>query len=158
MNYFPILATAAGIAIAIQAAMNAQLGVLLKSSMSATTTAFFFSCIFSCFAIAASALLFSSKQLPQLADMKSVPVYLWFSGGVLSAFAVGLFYYLIPKMGVANMMSYALTGQILISVTASHFGWFQLPEVPINILKLGGAVFMIGGVLILNWEPSYAQS
>jgi len=46
-----------------------------------------------------SAILFSTKKVPQMADIKSVPVYLWFSGGALSAFGVGMFYYLIPKMG-----------------------------------------------------------
>jgi len=91
-----------------------------------------------------------------MAEIKSVPLYLWFSGGALSAFGVSIFYYLIPKMGVGSMMSYALSGQILIAIIASHFGWFDLPVKPINIIKVSGAISLVIGVLLLNWEPSYA--
>jgi len=90
-----------------------------------------------------------------MADIKSVPVYLWFSGGALSAFGVGMFYYLIPKMGVGSMMSYALSGQIIIAIIASHFGWFELPVRPITGLKIAGSFSLIAGVILLNWEPIY---
>lgn len=152
MNYLSLLALAAGAAIAIQATMNAQLGVLLKSSMIGTSIAFLFSCVFT-----VSAMILSTKQYPQMNEIKSVPVYLWFTGGALSAFAVGMFYYLIPKMGVGSMMSYALSGQIFIAIIASHFGWFDLPIKPINGLKMIGAILLIAGVLLLNWEPRYAH-
>ena len=157
MSYLSLLAMAAGAAIAIQATMNAKLGVLLKSAMMGTSVAFFFSCVFAVSAMVLSAIMFSTKQVPQMADIKSVPVYLWFSGGALSAFGVGMFYYLIPKMGVGSMMSYALSGQILIAIVASHFGWFELPVKPITLLKMAGALSLVTGVLLLNWEPGYAH-
>jgi transporter family-2 protein len=157
MSYFSLLAVAAGAAIAIQASMNAKLGVLLKSAMMGTSIAFFVSCVFAVSAMVISAMVFSTKQVPQMADIKSVPVYLWLSGGALSAFGVGMFYYLIPKMGVGSMMSYALSGQIIIAIVASHFGWFELPVKPITSLKLAGAFSLVAGVLLLNWEPSYAH-
>jgi len=152
VSYLSLLALAAGVAIAIQATMNAQLGVLLKSSMVSTSIAFLFGCVFT-----VSAMLLSIKQYPKMDDINSVPLYLWFSGGALSAFGVGLFYYLIPKMGVGSMMSYALSGQILIAIIASHFGWFDLPVKPINIIKVLGTISLIVGVLLLNWEPNYAH-
>ena len=152
MSYLSFLALVAGAAIAIQATMNAQLGVLLKSSMLGTSIAFLFSCVFT-----VSAMMLSTKQYPQMAEIKSVPLYLWFSGGALSAFGVGLFYYLIPKMGVGSMMSYALSGQILIAIMASHYGWFDLPVKPINVVKVSGAISLIVGVLLLNCESSYVH-
>jgi transporter family-2 protein len=157
MSYFSLLAMAAGAAIAIQASMNAKLGVLLKSAMMGTSIAFFVSCVFAVSAMVISTMVFSTKHVPQMADIKSVPVYLWLSGGALSAFGVGMFYYLIPKMGVGSMMSYALSGQIIIAIVASHFGWFELPVKPITSLKLAGAFSLVAGVLLLNWEPSYAH-
>jgi len=150
MSYLSLLALVAGAAIAIQASMNAQLGVFLKSSMVGTSIAFLFSCVF-----AVLAMVLSTKQYPQMADIKSVPVYLWFSGGALSAFGVGMFYYLIPKMGVGSMMSYSLSGQIIIAIIASHFGWFELPVRPITGLKIAGSFSLIAGVILLNWEPIY---
>ncbi|MEJ2045680.1 MAG: DMT family transporter [Reinekea sp.] len=152
MSYLSLLALVAGAAIAVQATMNAQLGVLLKSSMLGTSIAFLFSCLFTVFAI-----MLSTRQYPQMSDIKSVPLYLWFSGGALSAFGVGLFYYLIPKMGVGSMMSYALSGQILIAVVASHFGWFNLPVKSIDVSKVFGAISLLIGVLLLNWEPGNAH-
>ena len=152
MNILPVLALSAGAAIAIQATMNAQLGVLLKSSMIGTSIAFLVSFIFT-----VSVMALSAKQYPNLTEIKSVPLYLWFTGGALSAFGVGMFYFLIPKMGVGSMMSYALSGQILITILASHLGWFDLPVKPINNFKVTGAVLLIVGILLINWESSYAH-
>jgi len=152
VTYLSFLALAAGAAIAIQATMNSQLGVLLKSSMMGTTIAFLFSLIFTI-----SAMLISVKSYPNLDEVKSVPLYLWFTGGALSAFGVGMFYYLIPKMGVGSMMSYALSGQILIAIIASHLGWFDLPVKPINTVKITGVILLIVGVLLINWESTYAH-
>lgn len=145
MNLLPLLALAAGAAIATQASMNARLGVLLKSAILGTSIAFFMSFIFTLIIM-----VITTKQYPALAEVKSVPLYLWFSG-VLSAFGVGMFYYLIPKMGVGNTMSYALTGQILIAIVISHFGWFDLPIKPIDTIKTAGTVLLITGVLLINW-------
>lgn len=152
MSHLSILALVAGAAIAMQATMNAQLGVLLKSSMLGTSIAFLVSCFFTVCAV-----MLSTKQYPQIDDIKSVPLYLWFSGGILSSFGVGMFYYLIPKMGVGSMMSYALSGQILIAVIASHFGWFNLPVKSIDAMKVFGAISLIVGVLLLNWEPVHTH-
>ena len=68
----------------------------------------------------------------------------------MSAFGVATFYFLIPKMGVGNMMAYALTGQILVAATLSHFGLFGLPEINLNMSKLMGAALMVIGLYLLN--------
>jgi transporter family-2 protein len=49
-------------------------------------------------------------------------------------------------------MSYALTGQILIAITASHFGWFNLPVKPITVAKFVGVISMISGIFLINWK------
>jgi transporter family-2 protein len=150
VNVFPLWALTAGAAIAIQAAMNSSLGVLLKNPMLATSIAFLVS-----FVLTIAVFLLSTNQFPQMADVKSVPWYLWGAGGVLSAFGVSMFYYLIPKMGVGPMMSYALSAQIIVAIFASHFGWFGMPIKPITLIKVTGAIVLIIGVLLLNSEPSH---
>jgi transporter family-2 protein len=149
MYFLALLALAAGAAISVQATMNAQLGVLLNNSMLGTSIAFIFSGLFALIFMA-----ISTKHYPVLDDIKTVPTYLWFSGGALSAFGVGSFYYLIPKMGVGPMMAYALSGQLVIAMIASHFGWFDLPTKSINLLKITGALSLFIGVLLINWEPA----
>ena len=131
MNNLSLLAFIAGAAIATQASMNAQLGMLLKSALLATSVAFTGSFLFTLIAV-----IVTTKHYPPADVIKSVPLYLWFSGAALSAFAVALFYYLIPQMGFGQMMSYALAGQIIVAIISSHFGWFELPQVAINQVKL----------------------
>jgi len=155
MNW-SLLAFSAGAMIAVQAAMNARLGVLLHSSMLGTGIAFLFALFFTLLAFLISLNLWSGQALPVWADIKMVPAYLIFGGGALSALGVGVFYYLIPKMGVGSMMSFALTGQILAAIIASHFGWFEQPIKPINSRIAAGLLAMISGVLLINWGPSYA--
>lgn len=148
---FQILAIVAGAAITVQAGMNARLGVLFKNPLLATATAFFVACVFTlAFTMA------TQRQLPNLSDVKAIPTYLWF-GGVLSAFGVGSFYFLIPKMGVGSLMSLALTGQLVLAVVASHFGWFEQPLKPITLKTIVGLVAMIIGIILINGGTAHAR-
>jgi len=147
MNIFAIFALLAGAAIALQASMNAKLGILLNNSLLATSVAFF-----AAFTITLLSTLLVNKGYPSQALIKSVPFYLWFAGGLLAAFGVSTFYYLIPKMGVGQMMSYALTGQIIIAMVAGHFGWFELPIRTFDFNRLLGLFALIVGITLINWD------
>jgi len=147
MNYFSIIAFSSGAAISAQAAMNAQLGILLRNPLLATCVAFFSSIIFTLLA-----LIVYTKEFPSIEAIKSVSVYLWFSGGILSAFSISMFYYLIPKMGIGQMMSFALTGQFLVAVIAVHFSWFGLPMKPITLIKMIGITILIISIILINKE------
>lgn len=140
----PLLSILAGALIAIQAGINSQLGVILKNSLLATVIAFMVSAL-----ISLIGLLAISKNLPTNEVIRSVPLHFWF-GGAISAFGVGLFYFLIPKMGVGSMMSLALTGQLITAVLISHFGWFGLPESTLSLSKCLGVFAMISGILLIN--------
>ena len=143
--FLALIAFAAGAAIAAQASLNAQLGVLLRSPLLATAVAFFSSLIFTVIACAAMV-----KNLPSVETLKTVPYYLWFCGGLLSTFGIATFYWLIPKMGMGPMLSYALAGQLILAMLAGHFGWFQLPVIPISTLKLVGVLSLILGIVFIN--------
>ena len=142
-----ILAFIAGAAITTQASMNAQLGVLLRSSLIGTSVAFVFSSLFTLIAV-----IVTTRNYPQLATVQAIPIYLWFSGGAIAAFGVGMYYFLIPKMGVGPMMSYALAGQLLLAVVASHFGWFDMPVKQIDFMKIIGIIALIVGIILINIE------
>ncbi len=143
--YLALFAFIAGAAIAIQSGINAQLGEFLKSPLIATTIAFSSSLFFTLIAV-----ITLSKEYPDIAIIKAVPTYLWFSGGVLSAFAISMFYYIIPQVGIGTMMSYALTGQIIMAMIAGHFGWFDLPIEHINASKFSGALALVVGIVLIN--------
>ncbi|MAT95513.1 MAG: hypothetical protein CME59_23335 [Halioglobus sp.] len=145
MTLAPLLALLAGAAIAVQASMNAQLGVLLRSSILGTWVAFLVSLAF-----VSLALVLLSREMPTSAAVRSVPLYLWFSGGALSAFAISTYFYLIPQMGIGTMMSWALTGQVLVAMLAGHFGWFDLPLQPVNWPRLAGVAALVCGIVLIN--------
>ncbi len=143
--YFPILALLAGAAIATQASLNAHLGVVLKNSVLATVIAFTNSLIFTLII-----LFTTTKTPPSLQTAKQVPFYLWFSGGLLSTFGIATFYWLIPKMGIGPLMSFALTGQLLLAMLVGHFGWFHAPIVPISLPKIIGIIALVIGIVLIN--------
>lgn len=157
MINFILLALFAGACIAIQAAMNAQLGQIFSNSLLATTYAFFTSFIL----VASITLLYTVyRQVPVEQTelvlsfnerLHQVPWYLWGSC-ILSVIGVGSFYFLIPKMGVGNMMTYALTGQILVAMFISHFGLFDSPIKMLSASKLLGTALLITGVVLINKE------
>ena len=145
MTHHALLALAAGAAIAIQAGLNASLGKQLGSPFFATAVAFAAGLGFTLL----TTLLFV-RRLPGPTLVGGVPTYLWFSGGIISAFAIASFYWLIPRMGIGSTMSFTLSGQLFLALTASHFGWFQLPQVPLSPAKLGGAAAMLLGLILIN--------
>lgn len=147
MNSLSLIAFLSGAAIAAQAGLNAQLGVGLRNPLLATIVAFFTSLLFTLLAV-----LLTTRDYPSWETVRTVPMHLWFSGGILSAFAISMFYYSIPKMGIGNMMSFALSGQLLMAVIASHFGWFDMPQKPITITRLMGLLALLTGVVLMNKE------
>lgn len=152
LNYLSFIAFASGAAISIQAAMNAQLGGLLKNPLLAACAAFSSSIFFTLLAV-----MVYTKEYPPAEIVRSVPVYLWFSGGILSAFAISMFYYLISKMGIGPMMSFSLTGQLVIAVIAGNFGWFNLPIKPLTLGKLVGVIALTIGVVLINSEKDIVK-
>ena len=147
MVFLPLLALLAGSAIAVQASMNAHLGVLLRNSLFGTAVAFCVSSIFTLIAI-----VVTTKHYPSLATIKAVPYYMWFTGAAFSSLGVSLFYFLIPRLGIGPTMSFALTAQIIVAVVASHFGWFDLPQRSINGTRLSGIVALLSGIYLINWK------
>ena len=145
MNYLPLLAFFAGVLITAQTSLNTQLGMLLKSPILATSIAFSVSLLFTLIAVG----LFLN-QYPSPAMIKSVPYYLWFTGGLLSAMGVLLFYWLIPKMGAGAMISCAMSGQIIFALLAGHFGWFGLAVKNLTLSTVVGCFCLIIGVWLIN--------
>ena len=148
MNSLGMLAIIAGGCIAIQAAMNARLGVHLNSALLATGFAFLAS-----FALITSFIVLGQFKTLQTTfsniQLTSVPWYLWFSC-TFSVVGVGAMYWLIPKMGAGMMMSYALTGQLIIAMLISHFGLFESPQKLITSSKLLGSALLIVGIILIN--------
>lgn len=147
MNQYALSITAfiGGVFLAIQGGLNAQLGIWLKNPLLASVVAFFCSTLFALVFI-----ILSVKSIPSISELKQIPVYLWFSGGLFSVLGVSLYYYTIPRLGISTMISLGLFGQLLFSVIAGHFGWLNLPTEPITPKRILGITAMITGILLIN--------
>lgn len=145
MSYQPLLALFAGAAIALQAGLNASLGRQLGNPLFATVVAFGAGLGFTLLATLAV-----TGRLPGAVVVRAVPVYLWFTGGLFSAFAIVSVYWLIPRIGIGATMSFTLTGQLLLALVAGHYGWFQLPVAALSPTKIAGAATLLAGVVLVN--------
>ena len=140
-----ILAILGGVFLAAQGGLNSNLGVLLKNPLLASVAAFFSSTVF-----AIAFVLISVKTSLNWIELKQVPVYLWFTGGLFSVLGISLYYYTIPKLGISTMISLGLFGQISFSIIAGHFGWLNLPLEPITVKRGLGLVIMMSGIILIN--------
>lgn len=94
--------------------------------------------------------LFLVKEVPSFELIRTVPLYLYVIVGLLSSFALATFYFVIPKIGILTMLSFALSGQLIFSLISSNFGWFSLPVSPISIAKVVGVGSMLLGLFLIN--------
>lgn len=134
-----------GMSLAIQSGFNAQLGVMLKNPFLASFIAYSMSTVF-----ALSYLLIENKPLPTKELAITVPTYLWVVGGLFSMIGVSLYYYIIPKIGIAKMFTFGLSGQMVFVLIAGYFGWFNLPTDALSIQKLIGVVLLLLGVALIT--------
>ncbi|MEH0152983.1 DMT family transporter [Limibacter armeniacum] len=139
------LAILGGIFLAAQGSFNSTLGILLKNPLLASVVAFFSSTVF-----AIAFVLLSVRSFPTWVDLKQIPIYLWFTGGLFSVLGISLYYYTIPKLGISTMISLGLFGQLAFSTIAGHFGWLNLPMEPITIKRGLGLMIMMTGIILIN--------
>ncbi len=147
MNYpsLLLLSIAVGVMVVIQGGVNARLGILLNNSLLATSTALVMSASFTLIAV-----FVSVRHFPSINQLKTVPSYMWFTGGILSFLAVSLFYYIIPRLGISTAVTFGLTGQLIFAAIASHFGWFGMPVELISLKKIVGMIIMVAGVVLIK--------
>lgn len=140
-----LLAFSGGVFLAIQAGFNSQLSTILKQPVLASVSTSVFSVVF-----AGVFLLLAGKELPTLQQARLIPWYLWGIGGFFSVLGISLYFYTIPRLGISRMVALGLCGQLLFSFLAGTFGWLNLPEEPLTLKRLFGAITMVIGILLIN--------
>ena len=69
-----------------------------------------------------------------------------YTAGFIVAFYVISATVLAGKIGVANFIVMAVSGQIMFSLIIDHFGLFGAPVKPINMTQLVGAILLLIGL------------
>ncbi|EPJ46518.1 MAG: hypothetical protein OFPII_19930 [Osedax symbiont Rs1] len=136
-------AVIAGSMIPIQGALNARLGAAMVHPMQATLVSYIGGTI-ACVVV----LLIAQASLPDYKRLAGIDWYLYL-GGFLGAVFVSGMLYLMPKIGIANMLAAAIFGQLVMSVAFDHFGLAGI-TIEINASRIFGIVLLLAGVYFLQ--------
>lgn len=141
------LAFAIGCMIPLQAAINSQLRSHVGES---TLFASLVSFAVGTAVLAGAAALTGArwKALAGLADARAWQL----TGGLLGAVFVFGTTLLVPRIGAAKMVALILAGQVLVSIMMDHQGWVGLAVREVTPLRAAGAMLVVAGVVLVNYE------
>lgn len=144
MNYvYLLLAFLTGLAVTIQAGVNANLRQAMTNPVLAAAISFgsgFFALAF--------LLLASGSGLPALDTVRQVNWWKW-TGGVIGAVYVTTVIISVPKIGTANLVSLSVAGQLVAAIIMDHYGLMGFSLHPANGWRLLGVVLIMAGVLLV---------
>ncbi|MFA1241074.1 DMT family transporter [Serratia odorifera] len=143
MTYY-VIAFAAGLGITLQTTLNSQLAQGLGGD---SVTAALFSFAAGAFSLGVYSLL-RGGLFTSLTTIPSQP--LWsLTGGLIGACALFSYVVLAPKIGFSALLGLAIVGQLISSQMIDHFGLLGAIRRPVSLLKLGGMLVMLTGLVIM---------
>ena len=144
MNYlFLVLAFLTGVAITIQAGVNANLRAVIGHPVLAASISFgtgFLSLL--------AFVLLSHVPVPPLETIRQVSWWKW-TGGLIGAMYVTTVITSVPKIGTANLVSLSVAGQLLAAVVLDHYGMLGFNVHPANGWRLLGILLIMAGALLV---------
>lgn len=144
MNYvYILLAFLTGIAISVQAGVNANLRQSLTNPVLAAAISF------GTGLVALIVMLFASgASAPSLDAIRQVSWWKW-TGGLIGAVYVTTVIVSVPKIGTANLVSLSVAGQLLAAVVLDHYGLMGFALHPANGWRILGMIVIIAGVVLV---------
>ncbi len=137
------LIVVAGALQALGAAMNGQLNKSLVNPWLASIVSF-------ALVVAVLVVIFGlmPRPLPGGADIAGMP---WWAplGGITGAVAVFVGLLFIQKIGAGPVNGLTIAANLIASLAIDQFGIANMPAHPISVLRIVGAVLMIGGVTLI---------
>jgi len=138
-----LLAALGGMAIALQALVNARLQLSAGNPVLAASISF---------AVGLGGLLlvlpiYSGSS--HASTLSQAPWWAWI-GGLLGAFYIVLTILLLPRIGAAALISSAVLGQMLFSLVADHYGFLGTQVRTASLSRLLGAALLIAGVFLIR--------
>lgn len=138
-----LLASAAsGVAMTVQAAVNAALGKPI--GLAATT-----------FLVHATGLVFSGMVLAgagsfrHLAGVAGVPLWLW-SGGLLGVFIIFTMAFTVSRLGAGLAVAVAVSAQLIAALVLDHFGWLGVPRMSVTWVRAVGVALLVAGAWMVK--------
>jgi bacterial/archaeal transporter family-2 protein len=142
------LAVAAGAALPVQGAINAQLRADLDAPIAAASVSFVVATTGMAVLLAAP-LTLAETSPPRLEPLRELPWWGWL-GGLCGAIYVTSVFLLIPEIGTAPTIALTVAGQQVASVFVDRFGLLRLPRRPVSALRLGAVGLLLAGVVLVD--------
>lgn len=141
---FLLVALAGGVALAVQAGVNARLGRGLGDPVLAAFASF------SVGTLTLGALLLARRmELPSLSTLTTVPTWAWV-GGLLGAFFVTSVIVVAPRLGAGTLVAVVVGSQLATAVLLDHFGWLGFAERLLTWPRAVGVLMLVGGALLVR--------
>lgn len=144
MHYlFLVLAFLTGVAISIQAGVNSNLRLALNNPLLASLISFgtgFFTLLL--------VHLSTGGSVPPMATLRSLAWWKW-TGGMIGAVYVTTVILSVPRIGMANLVSLSVAGQLLAAIVLDHYGLLGFTQHPANIWRLLGIGLILAGVWLV---------
>lgn len=140
---YPLLALAAGSALAAQVALNGKLKAHLGTPLQTTLVSLLVG------SVAALVLCLGLRYpWPSRAGLAAIPWLGWI-GGLMGVFYLSATVVAAPRIGVAATFGLVVAGQIVTALVLDHFGLLDVPVNPLTGWKLLGAGLVVAGVIVL---------
>ncbi|WPP49173.1 DMT family transporter [Catalinimonas niigatensis] len=133
-----------GVVLALHLTMNAQVGVILKNPKMGNAL------FWTIGGITAILIGLSSWEGAVFSRLSEVPIWLLTAGAMGAALVFGIAW-TIPQIGAGPAFVLMIAGQVIAGLLFSHFGVLGSPVEPISLMKIFGALLLIGGVGIVTF-------
>lgn len=143
--FWQLLALGAGVTLAIQGAINGQLGIQLNSPIQASLI----SCAEGACILFVVVLIQRTLKNVTLLTKDKTPWYIYI-GGILGALYVLVNALLVPTIGAGNVVVLTLLGQMIVSLFLEHFGILGAYVQRISNIKIIGVLLMIIGIYVIK--------
>lgn len=144
MNYiYLLMAFLVGLAITVQAGVNANLRQALTNPILAASISFGSGLV-----TLILMFLASGGSVPPADTIKEVSWWKW-TGGVMGAVYMITVIVSVPKIGTANLVSLSVAGQLMAAIILDHYGLMGFALHPANGWRLLGILLIVTGVLLV---------
>lgn len=135
-----------GALLAIQAAINGELGTAVNSPFTAAFISFFVGA-----AVLVIIVLIRDKSFTAVKNpiVQKAPLWVWL-GGIFGGFYVLINIFLVGQIGTGPTVVLVLFGQITGSLLVQQFGLFKSPKNTIVPIQFIGLIIMLAGVALIN--------
>jgi len=141
---FYLLVIAAGISVAVQQILNAN----LRDAIGSPWWAGFASYLLGTIVMLTMALIVKGPRLSDI-PLSRTTLMSW-TGGIFGAVFIGTVILMIPRLGVATVLALVVVGQMAAGVVIDHFGLFGAPHHLVSCTRLVGVVLLVASVILIR--------